>query len=163
MRYAIVPSPIGDLTLTGDGEVLTGLFMDLHRHRPAGPPADGVRDDTAFAAAREQLAAYFAGDRTTFDLPLQLVGTAFQREVWAALQDIGYGETATYGEVARRIGRPDAVRAVGLANGRNPVSIVVPCHRVIGAAGALTGYGGGLDRKRYLLDLEAGRPALALT
>ncbi len=155
-------SPIGPLTLSGSGDVLSGLYMESHA--PAAPPvpAGAVRDDTAFAAARAQLAEYFAGERTGFDLPLRLTGTPFQVDVWEALRAIPYGETVSYGELARRIGRPAAVRAVGLANGRNPVSIVVPCHRVIGANGSLTGYGGGLDRKRHLLALEAGRYAFAL-
>jgi methylated-DNA-[protein]-cysteine S-methyltransferase len=115
-----------------------------------------VRDDEAFAAAREQLAAYFAGERTDFDLPVTATGTPFQHEVWQALTEIPYGTTWSYGELARHIGKPAAVRAVGLANGRNHVSIVVPCHRVVGANGSLTGYGGGIERKRFLLDLERG-------
>jgi methylated-DNA-[protein]-cysteine S-methyltransferase len=150
-------SPIGELTLAGDGDALTGLYMTDHRHRPP-LPAGARRDDAAFARAREQLRGYFAGERTEFDLALDPGGTAFQREVWRALLEIPYGETTTYGELARRIGRPGASRAVGLANGRNPISIVVPCHRVIGSSGALTGYGGGMERKRFLLDLET--PAL---
>jgi methylated-DNA-[protein]-cysteine S-methyltransferase len=159
ITFTTQPSPIGELTLVGDGESLTGLYMTEHRHRQ--PLAAGARrDPAAFADARHQLDAYFAGERTTFDLPLQMEGTEFQREVWTALLDIGYGQTESYGELAQRIGRPDAVRAVGLANGRNPISIVVPCHRVIGASGSLTGYGGGLERKRFLLELEAGVPSL---
>lgn len=102
----------------------------------------------------KQLGAYFAGELTEFDLELELVGTDFQRRVWAALQTIPYGQTASYGEIAERIGAPGAARAVGLANGHNPISIIVPCHRVVGATGSLTGYGGGIDRKRFLLDLE---------
>ena len=160
MRVAVMPSPIGPLTLTGDGEVLDGLYMDVPGRPPPIEPA-ARRDDAAFAAAREQLEAYFAGALRRFSLPLRLRGTPFQRDVWEALQAIPYGATMAYGELARRIGRPAAVRAVGLANGRNPVSIVVPCHRVIGAGGGLTGYGGGLERKRRLLELEAGRLALA--
>ena len=104
---------------------------------------------------RTQLGDYFAGRLTSFDVPMQLEGTPFQREVWQGLLEIDYGETISYGELARRIGRPRAVRAVGLANGQNPIAVIVPCHRVIGADGTLTGYGGGLDRKRLLLDLEA--------
>ncbi len=161
MVHTTIPSPVGALTLTGDGEALSGVFMHEHRHRPP-MPAGAVRDDGAFAAVRAQLRAYFAGELRAFDVPLAVAGTPFQRAVWEALLAIPYGETVSYGELARRIGRPAAVRAVGLANGRNPVSIVVPCHRVIGSSGALTGYGGGLDRKRHLLALEAGRPALAL-
>jgi methylated-DNA-[protein]-cysteine S-methyltransferase len=162
MRYSVLDdTPVGRLTLLGDGEALCGVYMDDHRHAPP-VPAGAVRDDGAFAAAREQLEAYFAGARTRFDVPLALAGTSFQRAVWAGLRGIPYGETISYGELARRIGRPAAVRAVGLANGRNPVSIIVPCHRVIGSGGALVGYGGGLERKRALLALEAGVAALPL-
>ena len=120
-------------------------------------------NDDAFPDAVEQLAAYFAGELTDFDLNLELAGTAFQRRVWAALQTIPYGETRSYGEIAIQIGAPGASRAVGLANGRNPIGIIVPCHRVIGASGDLTGYGGGLDRKRALLELEKSRKPAALT
>jgi methylated-DNA-[protein]-cysteine S-methyltransferase len=161
MYFAVLDSPLGSLTLTGDGEALAGLYMHEHLRAPA-PAPDAVRDDAAFAAAREQLGEYFAGERRSFDLPLALRGTPFQLEVWAALREIPYAQTTSYGAIARRIGRPAAVRAVGLANGRNPVSIVVPCHRVIGASGALIGYGGGLERKRRLLALEGGHTALAL-
>jgi methylated-DNA-[protein]-cysteine S-methyltransferase len=159
--FTVMPSAIGDLTLTGDGEALTGLYMEEHRH---GPPVDpgAVRAVSPLAEAREQVGEYLAGERTEFDLPLRMGGTPFQREVWRALTEIPYGETISYGELARRIGRPDACRAVGLANGRNPISIVVPCHRVIGASGTLTGYGGGLGRKRFLLELEAGARQLAI-
>jgi methylated-DNA-[protein]-cysteine S-methyltransferase len=150
-------SPVGELTLVGDGEALSGLYMTEHRHRPP-LPAGARPDESAFARARDQLDEYFAGERIEFDLPLRMEGSPFQREVWSALRDIPYGETVSYGELARRIGRPHASRAVGLANGRNPVSIVVPCHRVIGASGSLTGYGGGIERKRLLLELET--PAL---
>ncbi len=153
--YSEMPTPLGTLLLRGDGTVLTGIFMENHRHGPTDHGA-AVRDDALFADARAQFAEYFAGQRTEFDLPLdRATGTDFQRQVWRALCDIPYGETISYGELARRIGQPAAVRAVGLANGRNPLSIVVPCHRVIGTGGKLTGYGGGLDRKRHLLDLEA--------
>jgi methylated-DNA-[protein]-cysteine S-methyltransferase len=154
MHIDTLDSPIGELTLVSDGEALTGLYMDAQRHRPELPAAT-ASDDAVLATARRQLGEYFAGERREFDLPLRPAGTPFQREVWAALRDIPYGETAGYGELAQRLGRPGAARAVGLANGRNPIAIVVPCHRVIGAAGSLTGYGGGLERKRYLLDLEA--------
>jgi methylated-DNA-[protein]-cysteine S-methyltransferase len=154
MHITTVESPIGELTLASDGEALTGLYMTDQRHRPELPHAEGD-DDAVLAAAREQLAEYFAGERREFDLPLKPAGTPFQRAVWEALREIPYGETAGYGELANRLGRPGAARAVGLANGRNPIAIVVPCHRVIGAAGALTGYGGGLERKRYLLELES--------
>jgi methylated-DNA-[protein]-cysteine S-methyltransferase len=138
------------------------MDTDLEGH--IGPGADWVEDAARFEEARRQLDEYFAGHRAEFDLPLSPRGTAFQREVWAALQTIPYGEVRSYGQIAAQIGRPGASRAVGLANGRNPISVIVPCHRVIGASGALTGYGGGLPRKRLLLDLEArGRePALVM-
>lgn len=162
-HYARVDSPIGELLLRGDGHALCGLHMvgrapdapgPAHRH--AEPDvSDLTRDPDAFAAAREQLDAYFAGERTAFDLPLAPHGTPFQLAVWHALCDIPYGETASYGEIAAAVGRPSASRAVGAANGRNPVAVIVPCHRVIGAGGALVGFGGGLDRKRTLLALES--------
>jgi methylated-DNA-[protein]-cysteine S-methyltransferase len=152
-RYRTVPSPVGPLTLAGRDEVLINLRMEDQTHPPPGR-ADWVRDDHAFPKVAEQLEAYFEGELTEFDVALDMQGTPFQRQVWAALCDIPYGTTASYGEVARRIGRPSASRAVGMANGRNPVGIIVPCHRVIGANGTLTGYGGGLDRKQVLLDLE---------
>lgn len=152
--FATVDSPIGELLLTGDGRALHGLWMqDAGRPRRPGP--GWRRGDAAFAAVREQLAEYFAGERTAFDLPLAFAGTAFQQLVWAALREIPYGETMSYGELARRLGKPDAARAVGLANGRNPIAVIVPCHRVIGADGSLTGFGGGLERKRLLLELES--------
>ena len=157
--FTELPSPIGTLTLTSDGEALTGLYMDAHRHRPPLAPG-ALRDHAPFTAASEQMGEYLAGERREFDLVLRAAGSPFQLAVWAALRQIPYGETISYGELAERVGRPGAARAVGLANGRNPISIVVPCHRVIGASGTLTGYGGGLERKRYLLDLEAGRPEL---
>jgi methylated-DNA-[protein]-cysteine S-methyltransferase len=152
-RYRIVESPVGPLTLCGDGEVLTGLSMHDQRHAPV-LDADLKHDESAFPDVVKQLDAYFAGELTDFDVSLRLKGTAFQRRVWSALTEIPYGETRSYGELAKRIGEPAAFRAVGLANGRNPVAIIVPCHRVIGSSGALVGYGGGLDRKRLLLDLE---------
>lgn len=150
-----ISSPLGPLQLRGNGEALTGLFMEEHRHLPPSPP-EAVRDAAPFREIIAQLAEYFAGERRKFTVPLAAEGTDFQREVWRGLLAIPYGETTSYGELARRIGRDRAVRAVGLANGRNPISIVVPCHRVIGANGTLTGYGGGLERKRFLLALEAG-------
>ena len=148
-------SPIGLLQLRGTHTALTGVFMETHRHEPARTP-DAVRDAAPFREARGQLEAYFAGERSEFALALAPTGTAFQLAVWEALRAIPYGTTISYGELARRIGNPRAVRAVGLANGRNPLSIIVPCHRVIGADGTLTGYGGGLERKRFLLALESG-------
>ena len=155
--YTYVESPIERLLLTSNGTALTGVYMNEHRH---GPPvgSDWVRDDEAapFAEARAQFADYFGGRRTTFDLPLDAAtGTDFQRRVWEELRRIRYGETISYGELARRIGNPSASRAVGLANGRNPFSIVVPCHRVVGANGKLTGYAGGLGKKEALLAHEA--------
>jgi methylated-DNA-[protein]-cysteine S-methyltransferase len=152
--YSSMNSPIGELTLTSDGEALTGISMHKQKHAPRG--AKGwKRDDDALKTARAQLKAYFEGELQDFDLPLAAEGTQFQRRVWQALRDIPYGVTISYGELARRIGQPQASRAVGLANGRNPIAIVVPCHRVIGADGTLTGYGGGLERKRWLLALES--------
>jgi len=153
MSHTVMDSPVGPLTLVATGGALSGLYMEQQRYRP-GEETFGERDDSLFAEAVEQLAEYFAGDRTEFDLPLALSGTVFQRTVWSALREIPYGETVSYGEIAMRIGRPTAARAVGLANGKNPVGIIVPCHRVVGSTGDLTGYGGGLDRKRHLLDFE---------
>jgi methylated-DNA-[protein]-cysteine S-methyltransferase len=158
--HTIIDSPVGDLFLAGDGDNLCQLGF-LQGRRPvlaAALPGSRVRD--AFPAVRAQLDEYFAGQRRGFDVALALHGHEFERTVWEALLRIPYGETASYGEIAREIGHPDAARAVGLANGRNPVAVIVPCHRVIGADGSLTGYGGGLERKRFLLDLEAGRLAL---
>jgi methylated-DNA-[protein]-cysteine S-methyltransferase len=150
-----VASPVGALLLVGDAESLTGLYMQEGPGR-VEPPGSREPEAAPFAAAREQLAEYFDGRRRRFELPLAPAGTGFQRRVWSALESIPYGETSGYGELAARLGRPDAARAVGAANGRNPLSIIVPCHRLVGAGGALTGYGGGLDRKRFLLALEAG-------
>ena len=153
LRYRIVESPIGPLTLAGDGSTLMHLRMTEQSHEPdrsAWAPAGA----DAFADVVEQLNAYFAGTLTEFDVELELHGTEFQRKVWAALQTIPYGQTRSYGEIAEQIGSPAASRAVGLANGRNPISIIVPCHRVIGAAGSMTGYGGGIDRKKMLIALE---------
>ncbi|MFJ9418955.1 methylated-DNA--[protein]-cysteine S-methyltransferase [Streptomyces sp. NPDC101227] len=158
----LADTPVGPLTLVALGDALTGLYMTDQRHRPPqeafGTPADP--DDPPFAETITQLRAYFRGELTTFDLPLALRGTPFQRRVWAALCTIPYGETVSYGRLAERLGAPTAARAVGLANGRNPVGIIVPCHRVVGANGSLTGYGGGLDRKRRLLDFERTESAL---
>ncbi|MFF1543361.1 methylated-DNA--[protein]-cysteine S-methyltransferase [Streptomyces sp. NPDC058291] len=154
-QHTVIDSPYGDLTLVADEGVLCGLYMTGQRHRP--PQEDfGPRDDTLFGEAEEQLAAYFAGESKEFTLELRLHGTPFQRSVWDRLRTIPYGETRSYGELARALGSPAASRAVGLANGRNPVGIIVPCHRVIGAGGGLTGYGGGLDRKQRLLRFESG-------
>lgn len=149
----IVDSPVGPLTLVAEDGVLTGLYMESQRHRPAEETFGEVHAGP-FGAAVEQVAAYFAGELDTFDLPLSLRGTPFQRTVWSALREIPYGETISYGELAQQIGKPSAARAVGLANGKNPIGIIVPCHRVVGAGGDLTGYGGGLERKQYLLEFE---------
>lgn len=151
--HSQVPSPVGVLTLTSDGDALTGLYMENQKHRPE-LPADSVRDDSRFTAVREQLAAYFAGELQRFDVRLDAAGTAFQQRVWQALTAIPFGATETYGGLAARLGKPSASRAVGLANGRNPIGIIVPCHRVLGASGALTGYGGGLARKQWLMAHE---------
>jgi methylated-DNA-[protein]-cysteine S-methyltransferase len=159
MLYTTLDSPIGELLLLGDKQALHGLYMQKGRTATAIRP-EWVRDDEAFADIREQLEEYFAGRRATFDVPLEMAGSPFQRRVWRALQDIPYGETISYGELARRVGAPATPRNVGAANGRNPVSVIVPCHRVIGADGSLVGYGGGLERKRTLLELEAGVLAL---
>lgn len=151
--YSHVETPIGRILLVGRPGVLTGLFLAGHDRCPPVQTA-WTPDDNGLAEARRQLDDYFAGARTAFDLPLALEGTPFQTTVWSALRDIPYGETISYGELARRVGRPGASRAVGAANGRNPISIVVPCHRVIGADGRLTGYGWGNERKAWLLDHE---------
>ncbi|GAA2556613.1 methylated-DNA--[protein]-cysteine S-methyltransferase [Streptomyces fimbriatus] len=148
-------SPYGPLTLVADDGVLCGLYMADQRHRPP-EETFGDRDDTPFAEAEEQLAAYFAGELKEFTLELRLHGTPFQRSVWDQLTRIPYGETRSYGRLADVLGNPKASRAVGLANGRNPVSIIIPCHRVVGSTGGLTGYGGGLERKQRLLDFERG-------
>ena len=154
--YTTMPSPVGELLLTAEDGRLTGLYMpsDRYARHAAAHPGAARRDDAAFAAVRRQLEEYFAGERSSFDLPVAPAGTAFQQGVWSELQRIGYGTTITYAELAARIGRPTAIRAAGAANGANPVSIVIPCHRVIGSNGALTGYGGGLEAKRFLLELE---------
>jgi methylated-DNA-[protein]-cysteine S-methyltransferase len=157
--YTTVSSPIGELMLCGDEHALTALHLPgLH----AQPGPDWRRDDARFADLARQLEQYFAGDRTTFDVELRPAGGEFEREVWAELVRIPYGQTASYGELASRLGRPTAARAVGAANGRNPIAVIVPCHRVIGSDGSLTGYAGGLQCKRALLDLEAGRGAFDL-
>lgn len=153
--YTRMESPVGELLLTADDKALTGIYFEGGHDRPA---VDGESEERAnhpvLKAARRQLEEYFAGRRKTFELPLAPQGTAFQRRVWKALASIPYGETQSYGEIARRIGSPKAVRAVGAANGANPIPVVLPCHRVIGANGSLTGYGGGLPRKQKLLALE---------
>lgn len=147
-------SPVGVLTLTAEDGHLTGLHMEDQRHAPPGSD-DWERDDAAFEDVLAQLDAYFSGRLKDFDVPMRARGTDFQRRVWEGLTQIPYGETWSYAQLAEKVGNRKACRAVGLANGRNPVGIIVPCHRVIGANGTLTGYGGGLDRKRWLLDHEA--------
>lgn len=149
MFFDLLPSPLGELTICADALGITAVAFPGEVGRSAAPnPNPLVR------AAVAQLEEYFAGRRTAFDLPLHAAGTPFQQRVWQALCAVPYGETASYGEIAAAIGKPRAARAVGLANGRNPVAILVPCHRIIGGDGALTGYGGGLERKRWLLDHE---------
>lgn len=156
--YTRIDSPIEPLLLSSDGESLTSLTMVEQRHGPFFSET-WKRDDNAnpFVEARKQLAAYFAGELTEFDLPLAMRGTEFQKQVWRELQSIPFGVTINYGELAERIGNPNSSRAVGAANGRNPISIIVPCHRVIGANGKLTGYGGGMARKEWLLAHESKR------
>lgn len=160
--FSTMPSPIGELLLSADAGGLTGVYMESHRHGPVG--TDGwQRDDARLAAARRQLEEYFAGTRRRFELPLHAHGTEFQRAVWRALADVPFAGTCSYAAIALGIGNPKGVRAVGLANGRNPISIIVPCHRVVGSNGSLTGYGGGLDRKAWLLAHEqqvAGQQSL---
>ena len=154
--YTLLPSPIDDLLLVSDGQALIGLYTNVHRYGPA-VSSSWTRDDALpiLADARRQLGAYFSGELKEFRLLLSMAGTEFQTMVWNGLQEIPYGKTISYGEFARRLGVPNASRAVGLANGKNPISIVVPCHRVIGANGKLVGYGGGLPRKQALLELES--------
>lgn len=156
--YAELASPIGDLIITSDGESVTGLYMESHRHSPVDRTSwlpDSAHAVAPLEMARAQLLEYFAGKRLVFNLPLAARGTEVQNSVWRALRAIPYGETRSYGDIARSIGRPKASRAVGAANGRNPISVIVPCHRVIGADGSLTGFGGGLERKQWLLAHEA--------
>ncbi|MCT7662118.1 methylated-DNA--[protein]-cysteine S-methyltransferase [Mycobacterium deserti] len=155
VQFRSMNSPVGPLTLAGKNGRLMHLRMVDQTYEPS---RDGwEEDDGIFAEAVEQLDAYFAGERIEFELELDLVGTSFQRRVWEALLTIPYGETRSYGEIARQIGAPTAFRAVGLANGHNPIGIIVPCHRVIGSNGNLTGYGGGIEKKKALLGLERSR------
>jgi len=154
--HAMLDSPVGRLLIGGDGaEVLLIGFPSGSRAVAAEP--DWRRDDALYPEARGQILEYLAGTRTGFDFPMRLVGTAFQTSLWRALLDIPFGSTTTYTDLAHRIGRPKAIRAVGAANGANPLPIVVPCHRVLGRDGSLTGFGGGLDLKRRLLELERTR------
>ncbi|MER5534930.1 methylated-DNA--[protein]-cysteine S-methyltransferase [Streptomyces mirabilis] len=154
-QHTVIDSPYGPLTLVADDGVLCGLYMVGQRHRPP-EETFGERDDTAFGEVTDQLKAYFEGELKEFTLELRMSGTPFQRGVWEQLRRIPYGETRSYGELAEALGNAGASRAVGLANGKNPIGIIVPCHRVVGANGSLTGYGGGLDRKQRLLDFESG-------
>lgn len=156
--YTQIESPIDRILMTSDGESLTGLHMVEHRHYEVLTD-DWKLDNNAkpFADARQQLAAYFAGELAEFNLPLAMRGTEFQQQVWQELQRIPFGGTISYGELAKRVGNPNSSRAVGAANGRNPISIIVPCHRVIGSNGKLTGYGGGMERKEWLLAHESKR------
>jgi methylated-DNA-[protein]-cysteine S-methyltransferase len=166
MIFTTMPSPIGRLTLAGEGHELCAIFFEDDGRLRDHPESAWTRDDTRLAGAREQLREYFAGKRTAFDLPLALRGTPFQLTVWRALLRIPFGATASYGDIAAQIGRPAASRAVGGANHHNPIPIIVPCHRVVGSDGSLTGYGGGEPRKRLLLDLERTplqRPAAGLS
>jgi len=156
--HTTLDSPIGPITLVEEGGALTDLRMEDQRHGPP-PAAYGTPDPGWFGDVVDQLTAYFEGRLRTFDIPLAPAGTPFQLRVWEALREIPYGATTSYGAIADRIGRPTAARAVGMANGRNPISIIVPCHRVIGANGALVGYGGGLPRKQHLLALERAADA----
>jgi methylated-DNA-[protein]-cysteine S-methyltransferase len=151
--HTMTDSPLGELTLVAHDGVLAGLYFAEHTRRPK--PGDfGDRDDGSFQAAIEQLGEYFRGDRTAFDLPLAPRGNPFQQRVWSLLRRIPYGQVRSYGQLATELGDPRLARAVGAANGRNPISVIVPCHRVVGAGGSLVGYAGGLARKRFLLDVE---------
>lgn len=156
---ATLSTPIGELLLVSDGAALVALHFDDERR---GSPTPEGGDDPVIRAASAQLAEYFAGERTTFDVPLAPGGTAFERRVWDALRAIPYGATTSYGAIAEQLGEAGAARAVGRANGRNPIPVIVPCHRVIGADGSLTGFGGGLACKRALLDLERGALSLGV-
>jgi methylated-DNA-[protein]-cysteine S-methyltransferase len=151
--HTVAGSPLGDLTLVADDGSLTGLYFRHHWYRP-DPASFGTRDDAGFGDVTAQLSEYFAGDRAGFDLPLDPSGDEFQHRVWALINRIRYGQTTSYGELAKELGDGTAARDVGQAAGRNPLSVIVPCHRVVGKDGQLTGYAGGLARKRFLLDLE---------
>src|SRR3954451_202871 len=159
IRYTIIDSPIGAMPCARDDLGIITLLLP-HGRSGTNPHSSWVRDDAAFDDVRGQLDEYFAGTRTEFDLPLHMIGSEWQLRVWGALLDIPCGETQSYGEIAARLGTPGAARAVGLASAQNPVPVIVPCHRVIGADGSLTGYGGGLDAKRWLLAHEAQRTGL---
>ncbi|RVW02185.1 methylated-DNA--[protein]-cysteine S-methyltransferase [Rhodococcus xishaensis] len=155
--HTVVDSPLGPLTLVRTADAVSGLYMDQQRHLPDSTRF-GARVDAGFDGVTSQLAEYFRGERTAFTVPIAPDGTEFQRRVWAALRTIPYGARWTYRQLAEHLGHPAAIRAVAAANGRNPIGIIVPCHRVVGSDGSLTGYAGGLERKRYLLDLENPYP-----
>jgi methylated-DNA-[protein]-cysteine S-methyltransferase len=162
IRYALLASPLGELLTVRDEVGICGLYLPTGRHRVSADP-NWTRDDDAFADLHAELGEYFAGTRREFGVRLHPRGTAFQLQVWRALAGIACGETTTYGRIAAQLGAPRAARAVGLANGQNPISIVVPCHRVIGANGSLVGYGGGLAAKQWLLTHEAAHAGLFAT
>ena len=161
MKMIVVASPVGPLSLASNGAALTGLAFEKQAHACKALEEAEEGDDAVLREARKQLAAYFAGDLKKFDLPLAPSGTDFQERVWKALRTIPFGKTASYADIALKIGAPKAMRAVGAANGRNPIAIIVPCHRVIGANGSMTGFGGGIERKQFLLALEQGQKSLA--
>jgi methylated-DNA-[protein]-cysteine S-methyltransferase len=159
-EHTVLATRLGELTIVRDGELLTGLYFPHHWHKPS-PASFGRRSDEGFAEVTRQLGGYLDGVRTEFDLPLDARGTGFQRKVWELIAEIPYGQTASYGDLARRLGGDTDPRDVGAAVGRNPLSVLIPCHRVVGSTGKLTGYAGGLARKRVLLDLErTGSPGL---
>lgn len=151
--HAVISSPVGLLTVVRTSRGLCGLYMEVTK-KPLTPERIGLRDDAAADGVIDQLAEYFRGERREFDVPLDLAGTPFQRRVWDALLRIPYAGRVSYRQIAEELGDANAVRAVGAANGSNPVSIIVPCHRVVASNGTLTGYAGGVDRKQFLLDLE---------
>jgi len=153
VTHTIIDSPVGELTLVAEDGRLAGVYFPHHWYRP-DPATFGDRDDTGFGPAKRQLAEYFAGDRERFDLPLGPHGDAFQHQVWELISRIPYGQTRTYGDLAKELGEGTLAKDVGAAVGRNPLSVIVPCHRVVGKDGSLTGYAGGLARKRFLLRLE---------
>ena len=155
--HTFLDSPVGDLTVVAEDDALVGLYFEGHQRQPAAETF-GRRTDEGFDTVRLQIEEYFAGQRQEFDLPLAPVGDDFRRRVWDLLRAIPYGETRSYGQLARELGDPALAQAVGAANARNPLSVIVPCHRVVAADGNLRGYAGGLDRKRFLLDLEEPAP-----
>jgi methylated-DNA-[protein]-cysteine S-methyltransferase len=162
VHFDCMPSPLGEMVLASDGDALSGAWFEGQRHQPRPGPAWQRRPDLpVLRRAAAELAEYFAGERIAFDVPLAPVGTPFQHDVWRAIAGVPYGATIAYRDLAARAGRPESIRAAGTATGRNPLSIIVPCHRIVGADGALTGYAGGLARKRALLALERAAIAAA--